>query len=259
MKCYNVIEFMRKIAPERYAFDWDNPGLQCGRRDKDVERVFVAVDATERVIKEAKNCQADMLITHHPLIFKGINNVNSTNFIGRRLLNLIGSDISYYAMHTNFDITVMGEYAADYLRLSHRDVLEVTLEENGIEKGIGVCGRLPFDMTLRDCGEYVKNCFGLDSVKIFGDLSRHISYAAVSPGSGKGMSDVAVKKGVEVLITGDIDHHEGIDAVAKDLCIIDAGHYGIEYIFVSYITEYLRKNTDLEVHGEEFVNPFNII
>ena len=103
MKCSEVIEILGKLAPESCACDWDNPGLLAGRSDKEVKKIYIALDATDQVVDAAIKAGADMLLTHHPLIFKAIKKVNDQNFITRRLVKLIQADISYYAMHTNFD------------------------------------------------------------------------------------------------------------------------------------------------------------
>ena len=102
MKCSEVIEILGKLAPESCACDWDNPGLLAGRSDKEVKKIYIALDATDQVVDAAIKAGADMLLTHHPLIFKAIKKVNDQNFITRRLVKLIQADISYYAMHTNF-------------------------------------------------------------------------------------------------------------------------------------------------------------
>ena len=98
MKCSEVIEILGKLAPESCACDWDNPGLLAGRSDKEVKKIYIALDATDQVVDAAIKAGADMLLTHHPLIFKAIKKVNDQNFITRRLVKLIQADISYYAM-----------------------------------------------------------------------------------------------------------------------------------------------------------------
>ncbi|MCC8082628.1 MAG: Nif3-like dinuclear metal center hexameric protein, partial [Clostridium sp.] len=103
MKCSELIEVLKGLAPEDCACEWDNPGLLAGRSDKEVKKVYIALDATDQVVEAAIEAGAHMLLTHHPLIFKAIKQVNDQNFITRRLVKLIQSDISYYAMPTNFD------------------------------------------------------------------------------------------------------------------------------------------------------------
>ena len=103
MQCKEIIEVLEQDYSRSYALPWDNVGLLAGRDDKEVKKIYVAVDATDEVIEAACACKADMLITHHPLIFGGRMKITNEDFIGRRLLKLIRQDISYYAMHTNYD------------------------------------------------------------------------------------------------------------------------------------------------------------
>lgn len=262
MRCYEIIKELEKIAPERYALSWDNVGLLAGSKDQEVKKVYIALDATDEDIKKAVEGNADMLITHHPLIFSPLKKVNTENFISKRIVKLIQNNISYYAMHTNFDVSVMGELAANYLELSEIDTLDVTWKEENSHntEGIGKTGILKNEMTLLTLVDLVKEKFRLDHVKVFGDLNSIVSRVAISPGSGKSMIEPAVKKGAQVLITGDIGHHEGIDSIAQNLCIIDAGHYGIESIFIPYIKEQLKGlNANIEIEIADIENPFKII
>jgi dinuclear metal center YbgI/SA1388 family protein len=245
MKCYEIIEMLETLSPAEYAEEWDNIGLLAGRRDKDVESVYIALDATDEVIDEAVSLGADMLITHHPLIFKKLSRINTDDFIGRRVYKLIRNDISYYAMHTNFDVMGMADAAADELSLKDREVLNVTFEDDISKEGCGRVGRLRKCMSIAELAELVKQKFNVPNVRVFGDLGDIAEIAAVIPGSGGGFIDDALSAGADVIITGDIDHHEGIDAVARGLTVIDAGHYGIEKLFIPYMEEFLKR----ELHG----------
>ena len=174
------------------------------------------------------------------------------------MVKLLQHDISYYAMHTNYDVLGMAELSGEILGLQHGDVFEVTDEENHI--GIGRIGDLKQDMSLEECCRLVKDAFAIPTVKLFGDKETVVKRAAISPGSGKKMSETALQKGADVLITGDIDHHEGIDAMAQGLAIIDAGHYGLEHIFIKDMVEYLEKYTNnVIIEKAEIIHPFQVI
>ncbi|MDE7062832.1 MAG: Nif3-like dinuclear metal center hexameric protein, partial [Lachnospiraceae bacterium] len=150
------------------------------------------------------------------------------------------------------------ERLAERLGLTDTEVLEETGTWNGKPCGIGKVGS--FEGTLENCAAFVKERFYISELKLFGDLERRVRKLAISPGSGKSEIAHAVSKGADVLITGDIDHHSGIDAVAQGLCIIDAGHYGLEHIFVEYMAEYLRRmNPELTVLTREQIPPFVIV
>lgn len=258
MICREVIEKIESRYPKSFAMEWDNVGLLAGRSDKEVKKIYIALDATDEVIEEAIAFGADMLITHHPLIFKALKQINDSNFISRRIIKLIQNDISYYAMHTNYDVMGMADLAGEMLQLEEADVLDVTAPE--AQEGIGRVADLETPLSLKECAQFVKESFRLPSVKIFGDPEQEISRIAVSPGSGKSMIGAALIKGADVLITGDIDHHEGIDAVAQGMAIIDAGHYGIEHIFIEDMKQFCEKNfPEVEVQKADISHPFWIM
>ena len=255
--CSSIIESLEQLSPSFYAESWDNVGLLAGRREKQVQKICIALDATDEVIGEAAAKGADMLLTHHPLIFSALKKVNTDDFVGRRIVKLLQNDISYYSMHTNFDVMGMADAAADEMRLKERQVLDITYEDEISKEGIGRYGKLPRAMKLEECASYVKEVFHLESVKVYGDPGRMVECIAISPGSGKSMIKHAVAAGAEALVTGDIEHHEGLDAMAQGLMIIDAGHYGIEKIFVPYMVEYLKREFPrLEISAAKEKNPF---
>ena len=260
MKCCEIIEKLETLSPVLYAEEWDNIGLLAGRRDKEVRTIYIALDATDEVISEAVAVKADMLLTHHPLIFKKLGRIDTEDFIGRRVWQLIRNDISYYAMHTNFDVMGMADAAADELSLTDRQVLNVTYEDDISKEGCGRVGRLAKRMSVSDCAELVKKQFKVPNVRVFGDPGDIVEVAAVLPGSGGDYIKEALRAGADVMITGDIDHHEGIDAVAQGLTVIDAGHYGIEKLFIPYMEEFLKRELpELSIYKADIREPFVVL
>ena len=260
MRCDEVIKKLETLSPIYYAEEWDNVGLLAGRRDKEVDTVYIALDATDDVIDEAVRWGADLLLTHHPLIFRKLSRVNTDDFIGKRVYQIIRNDISYYAMHTNFDVMGMADAAADKIALKERRVLNVTYENGTSKEGCGRVGKLEKKMNIEECAELVKECFNVPNVKVFGNMGDIVETVAIMPGSGGGYIKDAIKAGADVMITGDIDHHEGIDAVAQGIGIIDAGHYGIEKLFIAYMKQFIeREIPQLKVITAEIEEPFKII
>ncbi len=260
MRCDEICTLLEQEYSREYACEWDNVGLLAGRRDKEVKKILLALDATDEVIRMAADSGADMLITHHPLIFSPLKAVTDENFVSRRILELIQKDISYYAMHTNYDVLGMAGLAERILGLQDARVLDVTAEFHGREEGIGRIGRLEKPMTLQECCGYVRHCLKLDSVNVFGNLEKSILRLAVSPGSGKSAVAPALEKGADVLVTGDIGHHDGLDAWEQGLAVIDAGHYGTEYIFMEDMRRFLEKRLEGVVVGTAPVsNPFCVM
>lgn len=259
MLCKEVMDILEENYPADYALDWDNVGLLVGRDDKEVRRIYVALDADDETIEAAVRWKADMLVTHHPMIFSGLKRINNLDFIGARILKLVQNDISYYAMHTNYDVLGMAELSGRKMSLEDPEVLEVTRDGEQPE-GIGRVADLASPAPLREICWSVKDRFHLGAVKVFGDMDQPVSRIAISPGSGKSMIKAALDKKADVLITGDIDHHTGIDAVAQGLSVIDAGHYGIEHIFIEDVKEYLKEKLEgVEVKAAPVRHPFQIV
>ena len=234
MKCIELINHLERLAPVSYACSWDNPGLLAGRGDKEVRKIYIALDATDQVVEAAVEEGCDLLLTHHPLIFGAIKQVNDQDFIGRRLVKLIQADMSCYSMHTNFDCApgCMADLAADILGLKDRAPLEETGVDASTGKpyGIGVCGKLRQALDLKGLALMVKEGFGLPFVNVYG--------AELFDGQ------VSRALGAQVLITGDMGHHDGIDAAAQGLFIMDGGHYGLEHIFMGFMEQYIRERID---------------
>ncbi|MDD3403311.1 MAG: Nif3-like dinuclear metal center hexameric protein [Hespellia sp.] len=263
MLAEDVIKIIESKYERDAALSFDNVGLQIGREDKKVAKIFLALDATDEVIEHAAVWQADMLITHHPMIFGPLKSVRQSDYIGRRIIRLIQEDIPYYAMHTNYDVLGMAQLAGDILELDHQEVLEESYFAGEFTEGIGRVGTLPKAMNLQECCDFVKDRLKLSQVKVFADFEdkeKRYRRMAVSPGSGKSMLVASLEKKAEILVTGDIDHHAGLDAVAQGLTIIDAGHYGTEYIFMDDIKKFLEEHTQgIEIKTEMIAPPFHII
>ena len=234
MRLKEIMQMLEELCPPSFAMSWDNVGLLVGRADKEVQTIALALDATSEVIESAVMQKADLILTHHPLLFSGIKKINDSDYVGKRVLSLIRNDISCYAMHTNFDVLGMADAAADLLRLTDREVLEVTYEDEISVEGIGRAGVLPEPMKLSELAARVSEVFDIEHVRYYGDPEQMLVTCAILPGSGKGEVDLAVRSGADV-------HHDGIDAVEKGIAVIDAGHYGVEKIFIPYMKEYLER------------------
>ncbi|MGN0435205.1 MAG: Nif3-like dinuclear metal center hexameric protein [Wujia sp.] len=237
MKCSEIIKILERQSPREYAMEWDNVGLLVGRRDKEVKKIMIAVDATESIVQAAIEQGVDMIITHHPIIFSKQGRVNDETPLGRKLLALIENGIACYAMHTNFDTKGgMAKEAAAMMGFKNTEVLEETL----YGEGLGQTGILDKPMTVAALADKVKQVFELDSVMVYGNVDARVEKVAILPGSGKSDIGLCGRKGVECLITGDIGHHEGLDALELGVNVIDASHYGIEKIFMGFMYRYLK-------------------
>ena len=264
MKAQKLIESLEALAPAAYAEHWDNSGLLAGDRSRDISKVFIALDADSQVIRSAAELGCDMLITHHPLIFSPMRRIVTDDFIGRRLIDIIEHHMNYYAMHTTFDAAVMGRICAEHLNIRIAGPLQ-PLEEQDLKKaapmaGIGCIGEPENTITLAGLAGLIRDRFGLPQVRFYGDGDRRIRRIAMCPGSGKSLADLAVSAGADVYVTGDIDHHLALDLLEQGLASIDAGHHGLEHIFVDFMLEWFAVNhPDIKCYAGDNRSPFSVI
>lgn len=264
MNAKDLIAYLEETVPLHCACDWDNVGLQVGRREKEITKVYIALDATDAVIEDACQLGCEFLLTHHPLLFRSVKQVTDDNFISRRIVKMIEHNISYYAMHTNFDAAPdgMADLAAVLLGLNHGIPMEPMQGDLETPWGIGKTGNLSEPMTMEQLCEHVKEQFQLKQVMLYPSviMSDTVKRVAVCPGSGRSMTEAALATGAEVLITGDIGHHEGIDMAAQGISVIDGGHYGLEKIFIPIMADRIRQNfPNLQVHMAPMKMPYQIV
>lgn len=267
MQVAELMGILEKLAPPALACSWDNVGLQAGRRSAAVHKVYVALDATDEAVEEAIARGCDFLLTHHPLIFDPLKKINEDTLAGRRLLRMIESGLAYYAMHTSYDAAPEGMAARAAARLGLTRTIpmeEVCLPPQTAAAdvtGIGRVGQLPAPMRVKELAALVKERFELPHVTVYGaEKNPLVERIAILPGSGKGEVDLARQLGAQAYITGDMGHHPAIDAAAWGLPVIDAGHAGVEWIFIPHLTEYIRLQApELEVIAAPTALPGEIL
>jgi dinuclear metal center protein, YbgI family len=262
MKCNEILEYLNNLYPPELAMDWDNSGFLLGRKDAEVKRILIVLDITNSVLDYAKEKKIDLIISHHPVIFSSIKRITNETLLGNYILEILENNISVIAVHTNFDIANggMADIAKEKLSLTNTRPLEVTAIKDGKELGVGKIGDLKKALSLDELVSLIKEKFNLEKVAVFGreNIKGKISRIAVSPGSGKGMYKHALAE-ADVLITGDITHHEGLDASNEGICIIDATHYGLEHIFIEKIENDLKKFDEINIFKFKNTDPVEIV
>lgn len=258
MKASEIIELLNELSPSGYACDWDNVGLLVGDRNKEVSNILVALDCDMKTLEKAVETGADMIVTHHPIIFSKLRSVTTGDVNGRRVIKLLENGICGYSMHTNYDACVMAYDAMEKLGINNPKILENMGEYDTTPVGIGAIGKFESKLTVNEWCQKVKDAFNIPNVILYGNGEITTDCIAIVPGSGKDYISLAKKQGAKLLITGDINHHAGIDAIDDGMNIIDASHYGIEYIFVEKVVTYLKSkiNEKVFVTGMEMCMPF---
>ena len=244
-----IMEEIEKLAPVSLAESWDNVGLMVGNEDSRVTTVFVCLDVTSDNVRRAIDCGADMIISHHPLIFSPVKRIVEQDVNGRILRDLIKNDISVYSAHTNLDNADggMNDILADRRDLiyTRKFTDEECIDESGKPiDNIGRVGILETPMEMSDFAELVKSSLGCNTIRCLGDPSDVIKTVALCSGSGGFGIYAAYHAGADVYVTSDIKHHEAQLALELGLNLIDAGHFETENTICSFMTEYLESRFD---------------
>ncbi|MDI9420244.1 MAG: Nif3-like dinuclear metal center hexameric protein [Firmicutes bacterium] len=231
------IRLMEAIAPPEYALAWDNSGLQVGSRTAAVDKIMVALTVTENAADRAIADGIDLIIAHHPLIFRPLPSIDTDLPIGRIIKKLLQNEIVVYACHTNLDRAQFGlnYWLAESLQLRSHKILE---PEPNQELGLGRIGYHD-PVPLRDLAARLKEKWQTQ-VRYVGEPHKQCRKIAVCGGSGSDLIHTAWSQQADVLITGDLDYHTALDAEALGLAVIDAGHFATEKIMIGRVASYLR-------------------
>lgn len=217
----DILAFLDTLAPRSLKMDWDNCGLLCGRPGREVKTILVALDPFETVIDEAIRAEADLLVTHHPLIFRnGLMAVNEDTEAGRCVLKLVENGIAAINAHTNLDIAPGGI----------NDVLAQALGLNGIEtigeEGLLRRGTVPAQ-PLPQFLAHVKQALGCDGLR-YVDGRENVHIVAVGGGACADEMQEALAAGCDTFVTSDVKYNQFRTAFQLGLNLIDAGHFHTE-------------------------------
>lgn len=241
MEKSKIVDIIEEFCPSSLAESWDNCGFQIKGESSEVNKVLIALEVTDEVIDEAIQNDADLILTHHPLIFGKIANVKADDLIGGYIFKLIKHNIDVFSCHTNFDKTEGGnnDYIGNLLELNN---LRAFKNDNGYCK----VGDTPFEVTFAEVIHKVSDVFGIDErhFRSVGDKKKVINTIGFCSGAGAEFMDDAYNEGCDLYITGDMKYHDAQRAKEIGLCVLDAGHYGTEKIFVENMSDILRMKID---------------
>ena len=227
-KVQDIVAFLERIAPPDTSEDWDNPGLQVGNPSQEVRKILIALDPTLKAVKEASKRGAQLVLSHHPLIFPSLGSLNWEIYPGDVIFEACKAEISVVAAHTNLDVAQGGinDMLASLFHLRGPEVLKKT--EGVAGTGLGRIGDLHEPDLLVSFTDKVKSLLGLEIVKVSGGGKERIQRVAVVGGSGGSLVPLAFAMGADVLVTGDVGHHDFLQAETLGIALIDAGHFHTE-------------------------------
>lgn len=219
----DILGVLDGMAPFGTAEPWDNTGLMVGDPLMEVSSILVALDPVTETIEAAVSCGADLIVTHHPLIFSPLKRIDLQENVCRRIGRLIRSSIALVSMHTNLDAARGG--VAD--ELSQRLALYEVQSFGGLRAG--TVGQ------PRDLVEWVR-ALPFETARVM-DAGRPVQRVCACPGSGMDYLDQAAALGCDTLVTGDVRYHAALDAREQGINVVDLGHFATEEIIVSPLAE----------------------
>lgn len=254
MQLKEIIDIMETIAPVELKQNYDNVGLMVGDREKEIKKVLIALDCTLDVIEEAVENGAQLILTHHPLLFLKPSSITTDTLQGKKIIKLIKNDISLYSAHTNFDSVEGGlnDSLLKVLGLPKGEIIEKVPQKLYGEAGIGRIVELEhmkFDTLI----EIVKNKLNLKRLRYAGDLNSYVKKLALINGSGEDFFEMARVRGVDTIITGDTTYHFVSDYKEMGMNIIDAGHFGTEWFSFLQAIENVRNVVEGKDENIEFI------
>lgn len=236
-----LINYFESFAPLETSESYDNPGLAVGDEKAEINRVLIALDITDEVIDEAIEKKAELIFTHHPMLFSRPDSVTNESVQGRKIIKILKNNINAYSAHTNLDkvINGMNDVIMEVLGFSEYSVLSTIDSEGGI--GIGRISDTE-KIHLSDLAKKIGKALGAETIRFSGEPEKLISKVAVVNGSGADFINSAQEAGADVLVTGDTKYHDILNALDEGLCVIDAGHFSTEWsIFTKLAIKLLDK------------------
>jgi GTP cyclohydrolase I len=240
MKILDIYNFLDTLSPFELQESWDNSGLLLGDFSQDVSQVVLSIDVDEALIESLE--ENALLITHHPLIFGGLKQLEFSKYPSNLIQKMIRKNISNIAMHTNFDQTHLNEYVATQVlgyKIAQKD---------------GFVAYLDVDEDFDTFAKKISKAFGLSHARCV-KCSDRVKRVALTTGSG---CSLMRSLDADCFLTGDVKYHDAMEAKSIKMSLIDIGHYESEYFFAQILQTHL-KNLGLEVIISSSQNPFTYI
>lgn len=250
-----VADAVNRLAPRKLAEDWDNPGLLVGSPSAEIKKIFVCLDVLDETISQAIELGAQLIVAHHPLIFRAIKNVRFDLPLGKKLERLIKHDLAVFAAHTNLDTAAGGVNDVLAKKIELIDVKPFDDEEISM----GRLGTLETPMTATEFARHVKKVLNADNVRLVDAGDFLISKVGLCGGAGAEFIQKAKFFGAQAFVTGDVKYHDAQAAVENKIHVVDAGHFATEFPIVHELAKYLRgelENFNVEIFEDTKAKDF---
>ena len=263
MKIKDILAVLEAVAPPHLQESYDNAGLIVGHPEAEVTGVLVWLDSTEAVVEEALALGCNLVVAHHPIVFRGLKRFNGSSYVERTVMQAIRHDVALYAIHTNLDnVYYQGVNAkiAEKLGLGETRILSprkgspesrvlspesapdsgLRTQDSGLSTGAGMIGLLPQPMAETDFLHHVKSALQASCVRHTALRNKPVEKVAVCGGSGSFLLSEALRTGAHAFVTADFKYHEFFDAEGR-LVIADIGHYESEQFTIELLFDIVRE------------------
>ncbi len=236
MKLGDIYAYLDTLSPFATQASWDNSGLLIGQKSDEIESVYLSLDIDSSLLEHIP--QNALIITHHPLIFSGLKQLNFSKYPSNLIQKMVQKKISLIAMHTNFDLSHLNAYVVAKLGFTVRETKEYV-------------AYFDVNMSFEDFSEHVKRVFDIENLRVV-KASLWIGRCALTSGSG---GDLIAKIDADCFLSGDLKYHQALEAKENNLSLMDIGHFESERYFPECLAENL-KNFPLKAIMSNSKNPF---
>ncbi len=236
-----MLSALERFAPLPLQESWDNAGLQVGLTETEVSGALLCLDVNERIVDEAIRKGCNLIVSHHPLLFRGLKTISDLTDVQRTVMKAIENRLCVISMHTNMDNAKGGVNFRIARKLELEDVqFFASKQVDGIEAGSGVVGKLSEPMAADDFILKVKKTFGVECAMCNELLRRPVSKVAICGGAGDFLLDEAQKTGADAFITGEMHYHQYFGYEQQiQICVI--GHYQSEQFTSEVFQEIIQE------------------
>lgn len=259
MKIKDITAYLDSIAPPHLQENYDNAGLIVGDPEAECRGVLFCLDSTEAIVNEAVRKGCNLVVAHHPIVFKGLKRLNGRNYVERTVMEAIRRDVAIFAIHTNLDnVHRHGVNAkiAEKLGLVGTQILAPKPGTNDPDIGAGLLGHLPKPMSETAFLQRIKTALRAGVVRHTALLGRPVQRVAVCGGAGSFLLSEAIRAGADAFVTADFKYHEFFDADGRIL-VADIGHYESEQFTIELLHDLVSaKFPTFALHSTELdTNP----
>lgn len=243
----DILSTTETMWPQDGAEEWDAVGPVIGDADADVSKIVLAVDPVRATVDEAIEAGAQLLITHHPLLLRGVTSVAEDRYKGKLIADLIRAGCALVSAHTNADVVPEGPTGVVLGKLGVRDVTPIKPVEHRPEHGIGLVGTLPGPEPLGRFASRLAKVIPSTAtgVRVSGDFEREVQCIAMCSGAGDSLLNHPAVRGADAYITSDLRHHPASESAEQTLlgegpALIDISHWASEWVWLDGAAQRLR-------------------